>query len=385
MQGDQRVGECSVVVKVTRLCNLRCSYCHDWRDGAGQTMTFGVLARVIAGVLGDPEHDAVSFIWHGGEPSMVGLQFFRRALVVQARFARSEQAVRNVLQTNGTRISAAWARFLRDYEFSVGISIDGPASLHDLRRVHRSGRGSFDEVLQGIRTLRDHGVPFGVLMVVDEAALELGPDAVFDFMLEHGISSYGFNAVCPDNQPHATPGTPAEPYVEPRAMGEFLAGIYDRWLTHGDRGIRIREIDGILARLRNDSASPCQLRGGCLGEYFIVEPDGDVAHCDLFLGDDSYRLGNVTTDTFSALRAGPAMTALRDQRRAELAAMAACPEFAVCNGWCPHETYLSRRHDPAHRPGCCGLDSLIGHIRATAPPPQRASVLLPDPLVRSGS
>jgi uncharacterized protein len=378
------VGECSVIVKATRLCNLRCTYCHDWRAGPGQTMSFDVLARTVAAALRDPSHDRVTFLWHGGEPSVLPLDFFRRALVVQSRYARAGQAVRNVLQTNGTRLTDDWARFLRDSEFQVGISIDGPPELHDRRRVHRSGRGSSDEVLQGIATLRSHGVPFGVLVVVDDDVLALGPDAVFDFMLENGIRSYGFNAVCPDNHPDAPAGTPATPYTTPAQMGAFLAGLYDRWLRHGDPTIRIRELDGIRARVHGTEAVPCQLRGDCLGDYFIVEPDGEVAHCDLFLGDPAYRLGNVRDATFAMMRAGEAMAALRRKRAAELAAMAGCPEFGVCNGWCPHETYLSQRHDPMHRSGCCGLDGLIRHVReagALAAP----AVALPSPMLRAGA
>jgi uncharacterized protein len=351
-------------------------------------MPFEVLARLTAAGLRDPTHNVVTFIWHGGEPSVLPLAFFRRALAVQARFARDGQHVRNEFQTNGTRITDALASFLRQYDFSTGISIDGPPDLHDRHRRFVSGRGSFDDVARGIQTLRDHGVPTGVLMVVDEATLEIGPKAVFDFILDHDIKRFGFNAVCPENQPGATPGTPAHPYLAPSAMSEFMAGIFDLWLAHGDRDLHIREIDAIMDRLAGQSARACQLQGNCLGDYFIIEPDGEVAHCDLFLGDRAYRLGNIRTDSFAAMRAGPAMEALRQTRQAELTAMSACPEFGICNGWCPHETYLSRRHDPSYRAECCGLDGLIAHIRRSAQPAQparsaRQAVPLPFPTMRS--
>lgn len=377
------MAECSLIVKATRLCNLRCTYCHDWRAGPGQTMRFDVLARMTAAALRDPSHDAVTFYWHGGEPSVLPLAYFQRALAVQARFAREGQQVRNVFQTNGTRISDALARFLSEYEFSAGISIDGPPRLHDRRRRYVSGRGSFDDVARGIQTLRDHGVPTGVLMVVDEATLEIGPQAIFDFFIEQGIKTFGFNAVCPENQPDAAPGAPAHPYVAPAVMTEFMAGIFDLWLAHGDRDVHIREIDAILSRLAGQPARQCQFQGNCMGSYFIIEPDGEVAHCGLFVGDPAYRLGNIRTDNFAALRAGPAMSALRRARQDELATTLACPEFGICNGWCPHQSYLSRRHDPSHRAECCGLDGLIRHIRRSAPPSRQPPVPLPVPVVRS--
>lgn len=376
------MAECSLIVKATRLCNLRCTYCHDWRAEPGQTMRFDILARMTAAALRDPGHDAVTFYWHGGEPSLLPVAFFRRALAVQARFAREGQQVRNVLQTNGTRISDALASFLREYEFSAGVSIDGPPQLHDRQRRYVSGRGSFDDVARGIRTLRDHGVPTGVLMVVEEATLDLGPQAVFEFFLEQDIKTFGFNAVFPENQPGAAPGTPAHPYLAPSAMAEFMAGIFDLWLAHGDPDVHIREIDAIMSRLAGQSARTCQLQGNCLGNYFIIEPDGEVAHCGLFVGDPAYRFGNIRTDDFATLRAGPAMAALRGARQAELATMSACPEFGICNGWCPHETYLSRRHDPSHRAECCGLDGLIRHMRRSGPPLRQPPVLLPVPVVR---
>ena len=108
----------------------------------------------------------------------------------------------------------------------------------------------------------------------------------------------------------------------------------------------------------------CTLAGGCLGRYYAVEPNGDLAHCDVFVGDGRYTLGNVTHDSFADVRERDALQALRAENEAALQAMRACPSFAVCNGACPHERYLAVRHDPAHRAECCGWRTLIDHVRA---------------------
>jgi uncharacterized protein len=358
------MGRATIQIKATRLCNLRCIYCHDWRAGPDQTMTFSVLTRLMAAALCDPTHDVVRFTWHGGETTLVPIGFYEKALWLQARFLRPGQVVVNSIQTNGTRLTPEWARFLRANEFNVGLSIDGPPEIHDRYRRDVAGRPTFASVARGIAVLREHRMPFNVLMVIDEAGLALGPDRLFDFCLEMGIRQYGLNFVAPVNQPDASPGTPTEHYVDPQRMVPFLTRLYDRWREHGDPKIHIREVEALRMRLAARPTYFCTLAGGCFGELFGVEPNGEVVHCVDFVGDPRYTLGNIVTDDFATLRRSAAMMALRAENEETLAAMRACPNFAVCNGWCPRERYTSLRHNPRHRADCCGLRNLIDHIRA---------------------
>ncbi|PIB11911.1 MULTISPECIES: radical SAM/SPASM domain-containing protein [Streptomyces] len=372
-----------LIVKATRLCNLRCEYCHDWRSGPNQKMSFPVLARLTARALADPSHDAVEFIWHGGEPTVLPRLFYERAVYVQARLRRPGQVIRNSLQTNGTRLDREWARFFRDFQFRVSVSLDGPPAVHDRYRRYASGRPSFDDVRRGLDVLRDNGVPLSVLMVIDRSALELGPDEIFDFFLREGITNYGLLAAKPTNQPDAPPGTLTSHYVTPAEMSRFLQAYFDRWLAHGDRSIRVREFEGLLDRLSGRSARVCTLAGDCFGRYYLVEPDGEVAHCDLFLGDPGYTLGNVLSDSFASFREGPTLVRLRGSNERALTSLRDCPDFGVCNGWCPHERYIASRHDPEFTSDCCGLSRLIAHMRerlGVAPPvpaPSPAPVTTP--------
>ncbi|MFI6150487.1 radical SAM/SPASM domain-containing protein [Streptomyces sp. NPDC051109] len=352
-----------LIVKATRLCNLRCTYCHDWRSGPNQTMGFPVLARMTARALADPGHDTVEFMWHGGEPTVLPRKFYERAVYLQARLRRPGQTVHNTLQSNGTRIDGAWAQFFREFRFRVSVSLDGPPAVHDRYRRYASGRPSFEDVRRGLDALRENDVPISVLMVIDRGALELGPDAVFDFFLKEGITHYGLLAAKPTNHPDAPPGTPTSHYVTPAEMNRFLRAYFDRWLAHGDPSIWVREFDGLLKRLSGRDSSVCTLAGDCFGRYYLVEPDGQVAHCDLFDGDPAYTVGNVLTDSFASFRNGPALVPLRASNKDALSAMRACPDFGVCNGWCPHERYTASRHDPQYTADCCGLRDLIGHMR----------------------
>jgi len=365
----------ALIIKATRLCNLRCTYCHDWRVGPGQTMSYAVVVAMTAKVLGDPLHDTIDFIWHGGEPTLLGRAFFEKAVHAQARLRRPGQAITNSFQTNATRIDDDWALFLGRNRFAVSISLDGPAFIHDAQRRHRSGRPSSDDVARGIECLQRHGIPLSALLVVDRQTLDLGPDLVFDFLVSHGITSFGLLAAKPVNTPDAEPCSHAEHYVRPGEMGRFLAGLFDRWVAHGDPRLRIREFDALLKRLLGRPAVTCVLAGHCFGSYFMIEPQGDVSHCDLFLGDPAFSLGNVVTATFAEFRSSPAMTAARRQNEGAVEAMRACKNFAICNGWCPHERYTAARHDPDYSQRCCGLGGLIDHVRAhiSAPSPAAAS------------
>jgi len=245
------------------------------------------------------------------------------------------------------------------------VSLDGPSGIQAANRPWASGRSSFPETVAGIRRLRDARIPFSVLMVVDEATLELGADRLFEFLIEENIRDVGLLAAAPVNQPDAHPGTPTRHYVDPLRMTSFLARVYDLWLAHGDAGIHIRELEGLQRRIGNLPPAVCMLAGGCIGRYYSVEPNGDVAHCDLYVGDAGYTFGNLRHQGFADFDRHPRLLALRHENARALDRMRACPEFAVCNGWCPHERYLAERHQPDHTGDCCGLRGLIAHMRAS--------------------
>jgi uncharacterized protein len=360
------MGHLSLIVKATRLCNLRCSYCHDWRNGPNQTMSFSVMARTIASALRDKQNDLVEFIWHGGEPTILPISFYEKALLIQSCFRRENQTVVNLIQTNGTRITIPWADFLHKNKFIIGISLDGPPEIHDRYRKYASGAPSFDDVHHTISLLKEYGVPFSVLMVINKETLEAGAKRVFDFFLQIGIKNYGVLAVTPFNQPNASASSMIDNYIDPKTMSRFLIQLYDIWKKHGDATIKIREIETILQRFRGNSTY-CTLEGGCFGHYYLIEPNGDIAHCELFVGDSRYTLGNILEDDFvTILTKNKLYDLIKDNEKA-LKDMQQCSEFNICNGWCPHDRYLSVRHNPHHTDYCCGLYDFISHVRNNIP------------------
>jgi uncharacterized protein len=350
-----------LIVKVTRRCTLRCAYCNDWRSNRKEVMSFPVMARMIALALAEHEH--VRFIWHGGEPTLLPISFYEKALLVQARLRRPEQKIRNSFQTNATKLTPAWARFFRANNIQVGISIDGPAHLHNSHRSYRSGKGSYDHVIRGLNLLKEHEVQFSGLVVVDERTLEFGAQKLLDFLVGEGIRSFGLLPAKPRNVPAAKRGTTTWHYIEPARINAFLMNLYDAWLSRGDPNVKIRELEALKAQIKGLSARSCTLSGECWGHYYMIEPDGSVAGCDVFSGDPRYTLGNITNTSFMEIANSAGLLQLKKEHHDATEAMRGCPEFPVCKGWCPHERYVSVRHNKLHRDNCCGLRDLITHIR----------------------
>jgi len=273
------------------------------------------------------------------------------------------QKIKNSFQTNATKLTPGWARFFRANKIQVGISIDGPAHLHNSHRSYRSGKGSYEHVMRGLNLLKEHEVQFSGLVVVDERTLEFGAERLLDFLVGQGIRSFGLLAVKPKNEPAAEAGTTAEHYIEPARMNAFLMNLYDAWLSRGDQNVKIRELEGLKAQIQGMSAGFCTLSEECWGHYYMIEPDGSVVGCDVFSGDPRYTLGNIMNDSFIEIANSAGLLQLRKEHRDAMEAMSGCPEFPVCKGWCPHERYVSIRHNKLHRDDCCGLRDLISHIR----------------------
>ena len=329
-------------------------------------MKFSVMAKTIYSALKDRNNTTVEFIWHGGEPTLLPISFYEKALLVQSLFQGSNQTIVNLIQTNGTNFSHDWAEFVRKNHFVVGISLDGPPEIHDQYRKYSSGKPSFEDVARTIKFLRYHHIPFSVLMVIDEDALQCGPKRIFDFFVDMQITNYCLLAATPLNQPDALPGTFTHHYVTPQKMTNFLIELYDYWLAYADPEIKIREFDSIIQRIRGSSVY-CAVAGDCFGHYYMIEPNGEVAHCELFVGDPKYSLGNILETDFNAISQSAELCRLVDHNKKQIEKMTECPEFSICNGWCPHERYLSERHDLNHKISCCGLTNLIDHIRRNMP------------------
>ena len=188
-----------LVMKATRLCNLRCTYCHSWKAGPNQVMGFEVLAKTTRDALQRPEVRRVNFVWHGGEVTLLPIGFFKKALWLQRMFKREGQVITNSIQTNATRLNDEWISLFASTSFDVGVSIDGPREIHDRRRRTVSGRPTWNHVRAGIAQMQQANVPCAVLVVVDREVVELGAERLLHSLLELKVAAAALLNVLPPN------------------------------------------------------------------------------------------------------------------------------------------------------------------------------------------
>ncbi len=366
-QPDPRPGRCpalTVIMKATRLCNLRCAYCHSWRTGPDQVMTFPVLARTIRDALRDPSVRRVDFVWHGGEATLLPVSFYRKALWLQERLRRPGQIVVNTLQTNGTRLTDEWLAFLREDDIGVGVSLDGPPEIHDTRRLDAAGRPTAACVRAGIERLRTAGVTrWGTLMVVDELVRTAGARRVLDYLAEIGVDRVAVLNVLPENT--ATGEQPRGDYFPFPEFVEFLRELFATWWSAYRHRVVVRELDDLVRQLEGGQPGICVFAGDCFGAYLTVEPTGEVSACDKYIGDADYGFGHVLTTGLTGAQLSERLAAVQARNRKAVERMRACRWFSVCHGGCPHDRYTSERRVPGYDGRCCGLAPLLDDMAGT--------------------
>lgn len=232
----------------------------------------------------------VSFAWQGGEPTLMGLSFFRKAVELQQSYGR-EQTVGNGLQTNGLLIDEEWADFLREYRFLVGLSLDGPQYIHDRYRKLKNGQGSWEKVVSKAQLLLKKGVEVNALTVLNDYSVRF-PEEIYEFHKSMGLSFMQFiPCVEPDpNSPHKR----ASFSVGPEAYGDFLCRVFDLWWKDFEGGrpaTSVRFFDSLFFTYAGRTPPQCSLLKEC-GNYVVVEHNGDVFSCDFFVKPE-WKLGNV--------------------------------------------------------------------------------------------
>ena len=319
-------------------CNLRCTYCF-YRQKSGMfpgvkehRMKESTLERLIVQGL-EAGRDLAQFSWQGGEPTLMGLDFFRRVVDIQGAHIGPGQVVTNALQTNATLLDRKWAELLREYNFLVGVSLDGPAGLHDHYRRDEKKVGSHARVIQNMRMLLEEGVEVNILTLVNDRNVR-EPDRVYDFLLETGVKHFQF-VPCVEPGPS---GTPAFYSISPEDYGSFLCRLFDRWMD-SPMDISIRDFDDLMMTYQGQPPNTCIVQPRC-GGYFLVEHNGDVFPCDFFVLP-KWKLGNVNETPLSELRASAKLAEFGDQKAALSDECRECAWLRFCYGGClKHRTVL---------------------------------------------
>jgi uncharacterized protein len=280
-------------------CNLRCTYCFYlekcalYPESRVHKMSDEVSERLISSYMKTPQ-PVYAFGWQGGEPTLMGLDFFRRVVRLQQSYGRPGCSVSNGLQTNGTLLSDEMAAFFSEYNFLLGISLDGPEQVHDVYRRNSSGEGSHRSVLRGIRTLRRNRTEFNILTLVSSANVRRGRE-VYKYLKDEGFFFHQY-IPCVEWDPA---GSPLPWAIDGKDWGRFLLDIFACWYPGDVKSLSVRHFDSIINFLVYGRHNVCFMGGNCT-QYFLVEHTGDVYPCDFFARED-LRLGNVGTHTWKAL------------------------------------------------------------------------------------
>ncbi|HDT13345.1 MAG TPA: anaerobic sulfatase maturase [Candidatus Aminicenantes bacterium] len=347
-------------------CNMACRYCYylDKRPAepgsAPARMPGDLLETYVAQHFAASPDETVLFSWHGGEPTVLGLDYFRGVVAIERRLCPPGRRFANGLQTNGTLLDDDWGRFLAAEGFAVGISLDGPRRLHDRYRRTRAGRSAFDDTMRGHEVLRRHGVPAEILCVVGAHNVR-HPAEVYRFFKGLGASFVTFLPLV-ERRPSAPRGVSPES-VPAADWGDFMRAVFDEWVA-GDIGrIKIQIVEEAARTAFGQEHSLCVFRPVC-GDVPVLERDGSVYACDHFV-DDVHRLGNIKDRPLAELIESPVQRAFGLAKRAMLPNVCrTCDVLEMCNGECPKNRFVP---DPEGGPPlnylCEGYKAFFGHIR----------------------
>jgi len=354
--------EFQVLVKpIGAVCNLDCRYCYYlskkelYPGTASFRMPEELLASYIAQHIEACPKDTVLFSWHGGEPTVLGIEYFQTIVDLQRRHNRAGREIINGIQTNGTLVDEAWCRFFSRERFYVGLSIDGPREFHDEYRLTKSQRGTHRQVLQTYRALQRHGVSTDVLCVVNRRNVR-HPTAVYRFFKELGVRYLQFlPLVQPDGD-----GVSADT-ASPEAYGEFLCTVFDEWIRNDIDRIGIQNFDEPLRPYRGMPHALCIFRETC-GDILVLEHNGDVYECDHFV-TRVHRLGNLRETPLLCFLQGERVRAFGQRKRDALPRYCrSCEVLHQCNGGCPKDR-LARTPDGEKGLNylCAGYKRFLAH------------------------
>ncbi len=385
-QSDDALQGIHVVAKpIGPACNLNCEYCFYLEKqalfpaGEQYRMTDKVLSAFIAGYISSQPTPVVEFVWQGGEPTMLGIDFFKRVVELQKPFAKGK-TITNSLQTNGTLLDDEWCRFLKRHNFMVGISLDGPQEIHDRYRKDRKGRGTFEQVMRGLRLLQEHKVEYNVLAcVAHETAAR--PLDVYRFFRGAGVEFIQFTPIVermPDPQSAgqglrlAAPAALGSPEgqgevtdwsVRPEDYGDFLIAVFEEWVRNDVGRVFVMNFEWALNAWIGNPSPVCVHAKQC-GRSLVIEHNGDVYACDHCVYPQ-YRLGNILTGTLQDMAARSLKSGFGVTKETALPRRCReCDVLAACRGGCTkHRFAATFDEEPGLHYLCEGYRKYFLHIR----------------------
>lgn len=357
-------------------CNLRCKYCyyleksHLYRNAPARVMSDELLERFVQEYIQAQTMSQVLFTWHGGEPLMRPLSFYRKAVALQEKYAFGRQ-IDNTIQTNGTLLTDEWCEFFKEHNWLVGISIDGPQEFHDEYRRTTSDKPSWQKVMRGIRLLRKHGVEWNAMAVVNDFNAGY-PLEFYHFFKEMGAKYIQFAPVVERMAAHSDgrhlatlvdQECPVADFsVSPAQWGDFLCAIFDEWVRHDVGQTYVEIFDCTLANWVGERPGICVYAKEC-GHAGVMEFNGDVYSCDHFVFPE-YKLGNIRDKTLVEMLYGEQQRQFSCLKHASLPKQCKeCEWEFACHGECPKNRFVNDRYgNPGLNYLCSGYRHFYEHV-----------------------
>jgi uncharacterized protein len=367
------------------VCDINCDYCFYLEKRAlfGSTehyrMPDEVLAAYIQQYVESQPTPVVEFVWHGGEPTLLGVDFFRKVVELQEPY-RDKKQIRNNLQTNGLHLDDDWCEFFKANDFFIGLSLDGPEDIHNRYRKDRRGRGTFERVMQAVRLLQEHRVEFNALACIGrETAYR--PLDVYRFFRDAGIryiqftpvvermpgqeaADLGLSLEMPAQISREEPNRKVTPWtVEPERYGDFLIAIYEEWVRRDVGEMFVMNFEWVLTAWLGEPSPVCIFAQQC-GRAVAMEHDGSVFACDHYVYPE-YRLGNVLSDNLGEMVERSVASGFGPHKEAALPRTCReCDVRNACWGGCPkHRFTLSAEGEPGLHYLCAGYKKFFRHTR----------------------
>lgn len=359
--------EFQVFVKpIGSICNLDCHYCyylkkeHLYPQGESFRMPEDILEEYIVQHIKVYPEAVIRFSWHGGEPTVLGLDYFRKIVALQRKHQPPDQRIMNGMQTNGTLLDEDWCRFLAEEGFAVGLSLDGPQDMHDRYRLTKDQKSTFEATMHGYELLRQHGVNCDILCVVNAHNVR-HPNEVYRFFKEIKAPHVSLLPMV-EPQPEAEGGVSPHT-ISAEAWGDFLCTIFDEWAEHDVGLIKVQIFEEATRTAFDQEHSLCIFRPVC-GDIPVIEHNGDFYSCDHYV-DDEHRLGNIKNTPLVEILESPEQKSFGQAKLDRLPHYCLeCEVRPMCNGECPKNRFI---RTPDGEPGlnylCAGYKRFFTHCQ----------------------
>ena len=354
------------------ICNLDCSYCffldkEELYPGSKFRMTDEVLETYIRQLIEAHKTPEVTVAWQGGEPTLMGVDFFRKAIAYQEKYRKPGMTFENTLQTNGTLLNDEWCEFFKENNYLIGLSLDGPRELHDANRVDKKGGPTFDRVMRGLRLLQKHGVEYNILTTVNRVNSQ-HPLEVYRFLRDEVKTTWiqfipVVERINEDGKTLYQQGTTvSENSVLPEQFGNFLTTIFDEWVRKDVGKIFVQTFEAAVRSWLNMPTGMCFFSPTC-GSGVALEHNGDLYSCDHFVEPD-YLLGNIQENSMAELVGSDRQFKFGQDKLNTLPKYCQqCEVRFACHGECPKHRFI---HTPDGEPGlnylCAGYKHFFTHI-----------------------